>query len=274
MQTKSQPSRVYIAVRLTYPLKPSGGIMTESIGRIFWEQTKPAHVPESDQHNGLPQPPLELPYDPSSPLIQLSDFQTIEAPTANLWQVIEQRISLRRYSQEKLSLDELSLLLWATQGIKEITQRPVTLRTVPSAGARHAFETYLLINQVDSIQPGLYRYIAGEHALLGLEFAADINERITQACFNQRQITNSAVTFVWAAVLERMAWRYPERGYRYLLLDAGHVCQNLYLTAEALGCGVCAIAAYDDDALNTVLNLDGEQLFAIYAASLGKRATR
>jgi SagB-type dehydrogenase family enzyme len=68
-----------------------------------------------------------------------------------------------------------------------------------------------------------------------------------------------------------MFWRYPERGYRYLLLDAGHVCQNLYLAAEGLGCGVCAIAAYDDDAINAALELDGETLFVVYAASLGRR---
>jgi len=245
--------------------------MTESVGQNFWEQTKPAHMPESAQRKGLPQPPLELPYDPNAPLIKLADIPTIELPKTDLWQVIEQRTTLRHYSQEGISQDELALLLWATQGIKEITQRPVTFRTVPSAGARHAFETYLLLNQVEGIKPGLYRYIASKHALLGLEFAADLNERITQACMNQRQVTSSAVTFLWAAVLDRMYWRYPERGYRYLLLDAGHVCQNLYLAAEGLGCGVCAIAAYDDDLLNAALKLDGENLFTVYAASVGKK---
>ncbi len=68
-----------------------------------------------------------------------------------------------------------------------------------------------------------------------------------------------------------MYWRYSERSYRYLHLDAGHVCQNLYLAAEAAGCGVCAIAAFDDDLLNKALDVDGESQFAIYAASLGKR---
>jgi len=75
-------------------------------------------------------------------------------------------------------------------------------------------------------------------------------------------------------VIERMSWRYPERGYRYILLDAGHVCQNLYLVAEALGCGVCAIAAYDDDLTNQVFGLDGESQFIVYLASLGKRQAR
>jgi SagB-type dehydrogenase family enzyme len=170
-----------------------------------------------------------------------------------------------------LTLNELSALLWFTQGVKEVTNRPVTLRTVPSAGARHAFETYLLVNRVEDLQPGIYRYLALEHALLGLNFDEDVNETLTQACFNQRQVATSAVTFFWAAVVERMQWRYPERGYRYLLLDAGHICQNLYLAAEGLGCGVCAIAAYDDDSVNAALGLDGETIFVAYIASLGKR---
>lgn len=156
--------------------------------------------------------------------------------------------------------------------MKAVTQRPATLRTVPSAGARHAFETYLLINRVDGIQPGLYRYIALEHALLAVDLAEGIAQRLTDACYYQKQVLHSAVTFFWAAALERMAWRYVERGYRYLHLDAGHVCQNLYLAAEVIRAGVCAIGAFDDETLNGLLGLDGENDFVVYAASTGKRA--
>jgi SagB-type dehydrogenase family enzyme len=83
-------------------------------------------------------------------------------------------------------------------------------------------------------------------------------------------VNTSGVTFFWVAVSERMEWRYPVRGYRYLHLDAGHVCQNLYLAAEAISCGVCAIAAFDDEKVNEALNLDGENLFVIYVATVGK----
>ncbi|TLN03736.1 SagB/ThcOx family dehydrogenase, partial [bacterium] len=186
---------------------------------------------------------------------------------------IEERITVRHYSDEPLSLEELSYLLWVTQGVRQVTARPVTLRNVPSAGARHAFETYLLVNRVNGLVPGLYRFVAGEHALLLVDGSPDVNARLTTACFEQKQVGTSAVTFFWVAVLERMYWRYGERGYRYLLLDAGHVCQNLYLAAGALGSGACAIGHYDDDALNAELGLDGEQLFTVYAATLGKRST-
>ncbi len=245
--------------------------MSNSIGKTFWQQTKHAFLPQSPQSRGEPQPPLELPYDPTAHLIPLINPDRLSLPDASLWEAMNRRATLRRYSSAPLTLNELSALLWFTQGVKEVTNRPVTLRTVPSAGARHAFETYLLINRVEGLQPGLYRYVAMEHALLGLSFDETINEQLTQACFNQRQVAASAVSFFWAAIAERMFWRYPERGYRYLLLDAGHICQNLYLAAEGLGCGVCAIAAYDDDAVNAALGLDGETAFLVYAASLGKR---
>jgi SagB-type dehydrogenase family enzyme len=129
----------------------------------------------------------------------------------------------------------------------------------------------LLINNVEGLQPGLYRFAASQHALLKLDAPEDIRDEITHACWDQSQVANSAATFIWVAVVERMCWRYVERGYRYLHLDAGHVCQNLYLAAEAINCGVCAIAAYDDNLLNEALDLDGENLFAIYLGTVGKR---
>lgn len=245
--------------------------MKESIGRKFWEMTKSPHLPESPQRRGLPQPPLQLPYDPAAALIRLPDPRGLPRPSFDLWQAMERRSTLRNYSDEALSLEELALLLWATQGVKEVTSRPITYRTVPSAGARHAFETLLLVNRVAGLDPAVYRYLALDHALIVHDDAPDLNQRLTAACKNQQHVAKSAVTFFWAAVPERMNWRYPERGYRYMLLDAGHICQNLYLAAEGFGCGVCAVAAFEDDQLNRALNLDGERLFVMYAATLGKR---
>lgn len=240
-------------------------------GNEFIRQTSYHKNPESAQKQGLPQPPLELPYSPSARLIDLPAPEDLEVAAIDLRQAVEQRVSVRKYGNTPLSMVELSYLLWMTQGVKQVTNRPATLRTVPSAGARHPFETYLLINRVDGLQPGLYRYAALEHALLELDLTAGVNENLTTACLEQKQIFNSAVTFFWVAVVDRMMWRYPERGYRYLFLDAGHICQNLYLAAEAVDCGVCAIAAFDDDLLNPALGLDGETLFVAYAGSLGKK---
>ena len=81
----------------------------------------------------------------------------------------------------------------------------------------------------------------------------------------------SAATFLWVADKKRMEWRYGDRGARYLHLDAGHVCQNLYLSAEAIESGVCAIAAFDDDEINRVVGVDGKEQFVIYVATVGKK---
>lgn len=246
--------------------------MTESIGKQFMRLTRYAHMPPSGEEQGLPQPPLELPYPADAVLIDLPAPAEIKLPGVDLRTAIEQRRSLRKYAQQPLSLEELAYLLWLTQGVKKVTERPVTFRTVPSAGARHAFETYLLLNRVEGLQPGLYRYIALEHALLLVNDRPTLAGEVARAALDQRMIEHSAVTFLWVAVVERMRYRYGERGYRYLHLDAGHVCQNLYLAAESIGCGAVGIAAFKDEALNPLLGLDGENLFVIYLAALGKKS--
>ncbi len=243
----------------------------KTIVQEFLIATSPENLSDSPQDLGQTQPPLELPLPEGASLIPLPTPAGLQIPALDLRQAIERRRSVRRYSSKPIALEELSAMLWLTQGVKEVTRRPVTLRTVPSAGARHAFETLLLVNNVIGLEPGLYRFAASQHGLVKLPAPEDIRERITHASYDQGQVLNSAVTFLWEAVLERMTWRYVERGMRYLLLDAGHVCQNLYLAAESLGCGVCAIAAYNDEQINHELGLDGYHQFVIYLASVGKK---
>jgi SagB-type dehydrogenase family enzyme len=241
------------------------------IGRKFIEMTKFEHLGVSDQMRGVRMPPLELPHEGSGDIIELPDPARIDPGRTDLRRAIEGRSSVRDYSRTPLSMDELSFTLWCTQGVKEVIPYSATLRTVPSAGARHALETYLLVNNVDGMEQGLYRFLAIEHRLARLESEAGVDERITAACLGQDMVRTSAVTFIWTAVPYRMNWRYGERGYRYLYLDAGHACQNLYLAAEAIDCGVCAIAAFLDDEMNRAIGVDGVDQFVIYIATIGKK---
>ncbi|MDN7024621.1 SagB/ThcOx family dehydrogenase [Methanoculleus sp. FWC-SCC1] len=238
-------------------------------GRAFMEQTRYEHLSPSDQMRGLPPPPLEKPYTKGRRVVTLpSSFPS--AGAVDLRTAIDRRESVRSYAPEPLALDEAAFLLWSTQGVKKAVRDFYTLRTVPSAGARHALETYLLANRVEGLAPGLYRYLALEHQLVEETTEIGIAGRIAEACGSQPQITASAVSFIWTAVAYRMTWRYGERGYRYLHLDAGHACQNLYLAAGAIGCGTCAIAAFHDGMLNELLGVDGEEEFALYVATVGK----
>lgn len=241
-------------------------------GYGFVELTKYPKLSEAGQKLGTPQPPYEIPLEEGCQLIDLPKPDAIALGGYDLRKAIEERRSLRRYSDDLLSIEELSYLLWLTQGVIEINEkRGVPLRTVPSAGCRHPFETYLSINRVKGLQPGLYRFVSSDHKLVALHLDEAFNDRLTDACLGQRQVATSSVTFIWAAVPERTVWRYAERSYRYLYLDAGHVCQNLHLAAESINCGICAIGAYDDDAADELVGLKPPEMFVIYMASLGRK---
>ncbi|HVN73422.1 MAG TPA: SagB/ThcOx family dehydrogenase [Methanoregula sp.] len=239
-------------------------------GEEFMEKTKYLYLSTPDQQKGLPQPPLELPADPDRPVIDLPRPETIRVPPLDLRKAIGERHSVRAYAREPLGLDELAFLLWCTQGVKKVAGTSATFRTVPSAGARHALETYVLANDVGGLEPGLYRYLALSHRLQQLGTDPSLHILTAEACLGQQFVMRCAAVFLWTAVPYRMTWRYGERGYRELHKDAGHVCQNLYLAAQAVGCGACAIAAYDDDAMHAILGIDRTDQFLIYLATVGK----
>ena len=241
------------------------------IGREFIKKTKYEYLDPSAQSRGRPQPPLELQRHKGGQLIELPGPETLSIKGIDLRQTIEGRKSVRRYSRTPLTLEELSFLLWCTQGVKQVIPGSATFRTVPSAGARHALETYLLVNNVDSLKQGLYWYSPLRHGLTLIDEGDQLADRLVAACLGQRFVAQSGVTFIWTATICRMTWRYSERGYRYFFLDVGHVCQNLYLAAEAVDCGVCAIAAFSDDAMDEFLQIDGEEQFSLYIATVGKK---
>ncbi len=240
------------------------------IGINFLKETRIQNISRSDQQLNRESPGLQLPYDESGELIELPSYEKV-AKQASFTEVLEGRKSVREYSDRGYTLEELSYLLHATLGVKKTWRNHITLRTVPSAGARHALELFLLINNVDGLEPGLYRYVALEHKLLKMDTPPSIADGITAECLGQSFVKNTSVTFIWVAVVPRMTWRYSERGYRYLFLDAGHSCQNLYLASEALGGGTCAIGAYDDESINFLLELDGQDNFVIYIAASGRK---
>lgn len=224
------------------------------------------------QSRGLPAPPLQKPYPEGARTVALPGSEHFpEVCAASLLKVLGSRRSLRRYADLPLSLAELAFMLWATQGVIARPGPAVTLRTVPSAGARHAFETYLYCRRVEGIEEGVWRYLPLEHRLL-YEFAEeDLASRIAAACLGQRFVVQGAATFFWSVLPARMEWRYGPAAHRVLPMDVGHVCQNLYLAAEAIGAGTCAVGAYDQEGIDSLLRLDGEEEFVLYLAPVGKK---
>ncbi|MDR3288000.1 MAG: SagB/ThcOx family dehydrogenase [Peptococcaceae bacterium] len=242
----------------------------DSIDKEFLEQTKTKNLEISAHKKGLPQPPLEEAIGLQA-AVPLPSPETLDlGRSMDVRSAIEHRSSIREYSDQPLTLEELTYLLWCTQGIKKILPDKTTFRNVPSAGSSHAFETYLLVNRVTGLEPGLYRYLALSHSLALSDNSPAIADQIIQAGTYNQFIKTSAVTFLWVAVPYRLTWKFQTRGLRYLFLDAGHVCQNLYLAAESIQCGVCAVNAFDDDLIDQALNLSSDQ-FVIYLAPLGKK---
>ena len=243
----------------------------ERVGELFQEFTKYRHfTAPSLMVRGAPVPEAEKPVPPDAPTIELPAPQEVLPDKARgLFDILRTRRSRRAYSAAPLALRELATLLWSVQGVVE-AGRGFTLRTAPSAGARHPLETYLMVNRVEGIAPGLCRYLPSGHRLARLGDDASVADRLAAACLGQEMLQTSAVSFVWTAAIERGRWKYQQRAYRYIYLDAGHACQNLYLACEAMGLGCCAVAAFDDDEVDRILGLDGRVEFAIYLATVGR----
>lgn len=229
---------------------------------------------ESDQMKDLPQPPLQKEFDKDSEIIDLIPIAKIKIKNENLIQNIENRKSHRQYKDEPLTLEELSFLLWASQGVKSVYERNnksyATLRTVPSGGARHPFETYLLINNVTELKRGLYRYLAIEHKLMFIGELENQSEKIIDATLGQKFTGKAAAVFIWSCIAYRGEWRYNIAAHKAMLLDAGHICQNLYLACEGIKAGTCAIAAYDQEKVDKIIDVDGENEFSVYLSPVGK----
>jgi len=226
---------------------------------------------QTDQNRGTDVPPIEKPYQTDAVRIDLvkpGDWRDIAK--IDLTAAIGRRRSRRIYRKETLRLEEVSFLLWATQGVRGKIVGGHAYRTVPSAGCRHALETYLAILNVEGMASGIYRYLPLSHQLL-YEFSEEqLADKIVDAVFGQPYPGNAALTFIWTAIPYRMEWRYGLAAHRVIAIDAGHVCQNLYLGCEAIGAGTCAIGAYDQEKMDRLLRVDGEEEFAVYLASVGR----
>lgn len=226
---------------------------------------------ESDQDRKLPQPTLvKAPVTDSGSWIRLPmDFENLGLKN-DLISLIRDRRSSRVYTQENISLAQLSFMLWATQGIKSIRGKAyATIRTVPCGGARHEFETYLIIRNVEGVKPGVYHYLPMEHALEFLKELPNLEESISISLCEQNWACKASVVFYWALDAYRVEWRYGIYAHRTALIDTGHLGQNLYLACTGLGLGCCGVAAFKHEYCNELFGLDGENEYVVYTMPVG-----
>ncbi len=203
---------------------------------------------------------------PSAPKIRLSPPQFNS--NASLWEAIQKRRSVRDFGNEPITKDVLSLLLWASQGITK-KYPGFSLRAAPSAGALYPVETYVVVHNVEGIEPGVYHYDVMNHALDEIR-RGDFRDETAEAALDQGFVGTCNVVFIWTAVFGRSKWKYRERAYRYVYLDAGHIAQNVALAAVSLGLGSCQVAALYDDEVNAVVGADGLEESTVYMTAVGK----
>lgn len=224
---------------------------------------------ESDQDLHKPQPPLVKPAMAEEKIDLPRDFSGLELQN-DLVALIRDRRSARVYTGETMTVEQLSFLLWATQGVKAVRGKSyATLRTVPCGGARHEFETYLLVRRVVGLEPGTYHYLPMEHALEFLHPVDDMENTITESLSGQKWAEKANVVFYWSMVPYRAEWRYGIYTHRVAMIDVGHVGQNLYLACTGTGLGTCTLGAFSHEICNELFGLDGEEEYVVYAAPVG-----
>lgn len=232
---------------------------------------------KTDKAKGLPKPPAVKPYDHSAIIIDLPQVSENIVKRASIFECMKERRSTRLYSEESLTLEELSYLLWATQGITGTNKGGLMLRTVPCSGATHTFETYLFINRIEGLQQGVYRYLPAEHKLLFMYEISEMDNKIDAITLDQPFVPNfakrAAVVFAWSTTPYRSEWKYDISAHKKILIDVGHVCQNLYLASESIDAGACAIGIYDQKLIDEILGLDGNNEFILYLGAVGKKRT-
>jgi SagB-type dehydrogenase family enzyme len=237
--------------------------------RFFNQEDYEKNVPKSDQAKKISGPPIELPYPSDAELIDLVPPEELKTTETSFLSIVNSRISRRRYLDESISLEQLSYLLWCTQGVK----RQVKLgafRTVPSAGARGPLETFLYIRKVDGLTPGIYRYISLKHNLLYIKSVENAEEVFTRLAYEQEFAAKGAVLFIWVAIPYRTEWRYTTLSHKFIAIDLGIVCENLYLACETRKLGTVAIGYYEQKRLDKLLEIDTENVFSVLIAPVGK----
>lgn len=172
-------------------------------------------------------------------------------------EILNTRYSCRNFSNKSLNLNQISALLWAAVGKRSDAVTTAT-RTIPSAGATYPLELYIVIGKgaISDLGEGLYHYLIEKHALEPIFNNRDIRVELSRACLGQDFIKDAPTSLIITAKFSRTMNRYGQRGIRYVYMEAGSACQNIYLMATNLGLGTVEVGAFDDDRIRGLLFLD------------------
>ena len=243
------------------------GQRREGIGDLYHQETK-------YQRDAMPRGGLDWAHQP----VPFKEFPTAlkhvplhppeEREGKPIWETIAARRSHREFSPQPITFRELSQLIWTTQGI---TARAwgYDFRAAPSAGALYPIETYIVVNRVNQLTPGIYHFNIKENQLVLLK-EGNFGRDLSHAGLGQEMLEEASCVFVWTAIVERSKWKYRERAYRYIYMDVGHIGQNLYLAATAMDLGCCTVGAFFDEEIDRLIGVDGKEEISLYLGAVGR----
>lgn len=243
--------------------QPPSDAPEADLGLRYHEWSKPGRTREFGPLPDWGTQPARYKRYPQAPRVNL--LTTDERAEMSLEEAVRARRSVRSYAETPLTLADLGRLLSAAQGI---TEPRGELRAAPSAGALYPIEVYPVAHRVADLESGVYHYAVATHELELLE-QGDLRASLSNAGLGQGFLGQANVCFVLTAIFQRTRWKYRERTYRYVLLEAGHIAQNLCLAATAMGLGSCPVGAFLDDDLNALIGLDGRDEAALYIVAAG-----
>ncbi|MFW6020045.1 MAG: SagB/ThcOx family dehydrogenase [Bacteroidales bacterium] len=180
-------------------------------------------------------------------------------------EALQNRRSVRNYTNSALTVQDISQLLWAAQGITEPGRG---FRTAPSAGALYPLEVYVVVDRVKELDQGIYKYNVEKHHLKKLK-SGEYNTKVAKAALGQSSIKQAAIQIIFSAVYDRTTQKYDDRGIRYVHMEAGHAAQNVLLQAVSLDLGSVVTGAFSDESLEKLLNMP-ENETALYIIPVGK----
>jgi SagB-type dehydrogenase family enzyme len=240
-------------------------IVTKTVGDDFQTETKYNRNKRFGGNLDWENKPEIYKSYPSNRTIKLPSG--IKESTIGFAEVLSIRKSIRAFSNQPLSKVDLAFLLWASTGIQRV-EHGYEFRTAPSAGALYPIETYIAANNVEDVESGIYHYNIKNHLLEEIK-TGDFGEALAHAALDQEMCAKASAVFIWTAIFGRSKWKYSQRAYRYVYLDAGHIAENLALAASSIICGSCHVGAFFDDEINSIVGINGTEESGICLSVVG-----
>lgn len=241
-------------------------------GVEFLENTRYPDFSTVDLILRVPEPEKELPVPDGVRVIPLPNPKRIKIKDLPVREAIELWEPPGFFSRSSITLKELSFLLWCTQGVrKKNGDDTPMLRNVPSSGSRYPIETFFVAGEIEGLETGLYRYLPLSHRIVIERLGSDIPFAMGTASMNFNLITKAAVTFLWVGIPYRSTWALGNRGYRSVLIEAGHICQALIMASLCIGCESQPIDLFHDQMMIQLAQLDPRTQWPLLVAGVGRR---